>query len=105
MPTNTPSVVVDLTTGQTTTRPLTAAEQAEYDARQTAAAAEATVEAQRQTDRTTARNAVLTIINSAVGVRFQDTTQAQKLALIAALLYKAGALDKDLIVQPPASWL
>lgn len=97
--------IVDAATGQTTTRDLTPAEQAEYDARQTSAAAEATAEMQRQADRTTARNAVLTLIQGAVGKRFQDTTQAEKLAMVAALLFQAGALDKDLIVRPPADWL
>lgn len=97
--------VVDCATGQATTPDLTAEELAALDFLRTQAEAETTVEQQRQADRTTARNAVLTIIVSAVGVRFQDTTQAQKMALIAALLYKAGALDKDLIVRPPADWL
>lgn len=97
--------IIDTTTGQTTIRDLTPAEQAEYDARQTARAAELAAETQVQADRTTARNAVLALINSAVGKDFRVTTQAEKLALIAALLLKAGALDKDLIVQPPAGWL
>lgn len=56
-------------------------------------------------DDLTARNAVITLVQSTVGITWTNLTTAQKQALIVALLYRAGALDKSLTVQPLADWL
>lgn len=66
-----------------------------YDARQ----------AQRQADAAALRQKVLTLAGSAVGIAVDQLTAAQVRALIACLLFEAGALDKSGIVQPLGTWL
>lgn len=56
-------------------------------------------------DDATARAAVITLIESCVGLTWQNLTAAQKQSMIVALLYKLHALDKTLTVQPLADWL
>lgn len=99
------ALVYDIGAGEKVTRDLTAGEQANYDALQTITVAQIAAETQATADRSTARNAVANIIQDAVGVAWTSLTNAQKQAIIVALLYKAGALDKDLKVQPLATWL
>lgn len=60
---------------------------------------------QAAADDLTARNAVITLVQSTVGITWANLTTAQKQALIVALLYRAGALDKNAAVQPLAGWL
>jgi phage major head subunit gpT-like protein len=60
---------------------------------------------QAAADDLTARTAVASLVQSTVGITWQNLTAAQKQALIVALLYRAGALDKNLTVQPLAGWL
>lgn len=97
--------VTDATSGQETTVPLTPEEQAAYAALQAATAADLAAAAQAAADDQTARTAAAALVQSCVGVTWQNLTTAQKQALIVALLYRAGALDKTLTVQPLASWL
>lgn len=52
-----------------------------------------------------ARNGVVTVAQSAVGVGLGALTAQQQRALLACLLYKAGALDENLTVQPLEEWL
>jgi hypothetical protein len=99
------SATIDLSSKTTSTAPLSDAEQAAYTVAQAAAAAAQMAAAQAAADDQTARSAVATIVQSCVGVTWQNLTTAQKQALIVALLYRAGALDKNLTVQPLASWL
>jgi hypothetical protein len=68
---------------------------AAYDAR----------EQQRARDAAQLRSKVLTTAQSAAGVRIDDLTAAQVRALLACLLYQAGALDTAGVVQPLAAWL
>ncbi len=52
------------------------------------------------------RSAIVQAVQSCVGVRLADLTQAQRLALIAALLFRAGAVDRTtLAIRPLAEWL
>lgn len=54
----------------------------------------------------TARNAIITTANSAVGVKLVDLTAAQIKALMACLLYAAGGVDiKTMAVRPLSEWL
>ncbi len=58
------------------------------------------------TPSTALHDALVAALTSSVGVALTSLTQAQRLALIAGLLYKAGAIDKQtLVVRPLASWL
>ena len=55
---------------------------------------------------TALHDALVTALTSAVGVALTTLTQAQRLALVAGLLYKAGAIDKQtLAVKPLSTWL
>jgi hypothetical protein len=98
-------ILVDCVARTTVLADLTSTEQAAYDALQTAAAAQSAIEQQAAADDLTARNAAAALVQSCVGVTWQNLAVAQKQALIVALLYKAGALDKSLTVQPLATWL
>jgi hypothetical protein len=52
------------------------------------------------------RVAVINAAQSAVGVNIATLTQAQRLALVTCLLYKAGAVDPTtLVVKPLSQWL
>ena len=51
------------------------------------------------------RSRVLALAQSAVGVALNDLTAAQQRALIAVLLWKAGALTPDLKVRALSEWL
>lgn len=58
------------------------------------------------TPSTALHDALVTALTSAVGVTLTTLTQAQRLALVAGLLYKAGAIDKQtLAVKPLNTWL
>ena len=51
------------------------------------------------------RQAILTIAQSAVGVRADLLTAVQLRALFAIVLWQAGALKNDLTVRPLAEWV
>ncbi len=42
---------------------------------------------------------------SAVGVALTDLTQTQKEALLAVLLWRAGAIDRDATIKPFSEWV
>lgn len=67
---------------------------ATYDAAQT----------QRDADAQALRQKVVTVARSAVGQTIDTLTAAQVRALVAVLLWKAGALTKDGAVKPLGSW-
>lgn len=92
------SLIVDVSTGQVSTRPETAAEAAEKTGW-------AAAQQQATADEQTRRSAVAQAVQALVGVRWQDMTANQKQTLIVALLYKAGAIDKTLTVRPLSEWL
>ena len=65
-------------------------------------------EAEEEADRQAAvalRQQILTRAQSAVGVRLDDLTAGQRNALVALLLWQAGALAPDLTVRPLGSWV
>lgn len=62
-------------------------------------------ETTRQQEAATLKQQVLTLAQSAVGVRIDQLTAAQVRALQAILLWKEGALDKDGVVRPLAEWV
>lgn len=76
--------------------------QAEIDA---AIASRQAAEQQAKTDAIALRQKILTVAQSAVGQSIDVLTAAQVRALVACLLYRAGALDKAGIVQPLGEWL
>jgi hypothetical protein len=52
------------------------------------------------------KNQILTMAQSAVGVRLQDLTNAQIKALMAALLFQAGGIAPATVtVRPLAEWM
>jgi hypothetical protein len=51
------------------------------------------------------RQQVLATLQSAVGVRFTDLTNAQLRAIVEALAWQAGALKPDTTVRSPADWI
>lgn len=75
---------------------------AQIDAAITAAKAAAQ---QAETDAVALKQAVQNLAQSAVGVVIDQLTAAQRNALIACLLWKAGAIDKDMKIRPLAQWL
>lgn len=52
-----------------------------------------------------ARRVVVQVVSGAVGVAWPDLTAAQRQALIVALLFKAGALDRQARVRQLSDWL
>jgi hypothetical protein len=55
---------------------------------------------------TAPRDQLTALLNSTVGVSLQSLTNAQRLALVAGLLYKAGAIDRaTLTIRPLNTWL
>jgi hypothetical protein len=60
---------------------------------------------QERTDAAALRTQVLTVAQSAVGVAADQLTAVQLRALFMVVLWKAGALNKNGIVQPLASWV
>lgn len=55
---------------------------------------------------TTLHDALVTALTSSVGVSIAALSQAQRLALVAGLLYKAGAIDRStLVIKPLSTWL
>jgi hypothetical protein len=77
--------------------------QAEVDA---AIAARAAAAVQAQADATALRQQVLGIAQGTVGMRIDATfTAAQLKALLAILLWKAGALDRTGAIRPLADWI
>ena len=91
-------LIIDCATGETTRAPVTAADLA---AQQAAADAQA----QATSDEQTRRSAVVSQLQSLVGLQWVNLTAGQKQTLIVALLYKVGALDKTLTVRPIGDWL
>jgi len=79
-----------------------AAVQAVVDAHNVAALDAAAARA--VTDAASARTKAVAVATTAVGVNVAALTQAQALALIAVLLYKAGALNADGTVRPLTAW-
>lgn len=71
----------------------------------TAIAAAKAAAQQAVTDAASLKQAIINQAQSAVGVLLTDLTAAQRNALVACLLWKAGALDKTLKIKPLASWL
>jgi hypothetical protein len=61
-------------------------------------------QAQRDTEAAALRQQIITLAQSAVGVRIDNLTAAQVRALVAILLWKGGALDKDGNVRPLGQW-
>lgn len=98
-------IIVDVASGKQTTRTLSAQEQAEYDAQVAAEALRQQQETTRQADRQAARDLVLPIAQPAVGARFDALTTAQLRALLAILLWDAGALDKAGMVRDLTLWV
>ena len=72
---------------------------------QTASDAYDAQQAQLAADATALRQHVINLAQSAVGVAIDNLTAAQIKALFAVILWKAGALDKNGIVQPLATWV
>jgi hypothetical protein len=68
-------------------------------------AARLAAENARAADAAALRQKVMTVALSAVGQSIDTLTAQQVRALIAVLLYKAGALDAAGVVQPLAAWL
>jgi hypothetical protein len=62
-------------------------------------------QADAQTAATNLRNQIITIAQSAVGVRVDQLTAAQVRALNAIELWQKGALNNDLTVKPLAQWV
>jgi hypothetical protein len=60
---------------------------------------------QAQSDALALRQRIVTLAQSAVGVSIDALTAAQRNALIACMLYKAGGIDKDGVVKPLNTWL
>lgn len=61
-------------------------------------------EQQRQQEAAQLRQQVITLAQSAVGVRIDALTAAQVRALVAILLHKAGALNPDGTVRALGQW-
>lgn len=61
--------------------------------------------AQADSDAAALRTRVRTVAQSAVGVLITDLTAAQVRSLLAVLLWKGGALDKDGRIRPLADWV
>ena len=91
-------VVLDLSTGESSTVAPTPEEQAASDAN--AAALVATI-----ADEGTKRSAVVNVAQSAVGINITALTATQVRGLVAVLLFRAGAIDKAGVVLPLNQWL
>lgn len=70
-----------------------------------AIAARDAAEQQARADALALRQRIVTLAQSAVGQSIDTLTAAQVRALVACLLYKAGAIDKAGVVQPLGAWL
>lgn len=70
-----------------------------------ALAAQQQQDQQARTDAAQLRQQVLTLANSAAGVRVDALTAPQVRALVSLLLWQAGALNKDGTVRPLADWI
>lgn len=70
-----------------------------------AVAAREAARQQASADAATLRQQVLTIAQSAVGIRADLLTAAQLRALFVVMLWKEGALDNALIVRPLTQWV
>lgn len=62
-------------------------------------------EDQRATDTAALRTHILTLAQSAVGQSIDTLTAGQVRALVACLIYKAGAIDTAGVVRPLGAWL
>jgi hypothetical protein len=61
--------------------------------------------AQDTADASALRTRVRTLAQSAVGIQFDQLSGAQVRALIAILLHKQGAIDKNGAIRPLADWV
>lgn len=92
-------VTVDVAGGTISSRLLTADEVAQREANT------AIVHAQ-EAARVAFHEQIVTLAQSAVGVRLQDLTQAHNEALVAVLLYKAGGVDSTTLqILPLDRWV
>jgi hypothetical protein len=62
-------------------------------------------EAQRKAEAQALRSQIVTLAQSAVGVRVDLLTAAQVRALVAILLWKGGALSNAGVVRPLGEWV
>ncbi len=76
--------------------------QVEIDA---ALTAQAIAEQQARTDAAQLRQQILTTLQGALGVPFVNLSTIQLKAVVAALAWRAGALNKDTTLRPPADWI
>lgn len=76
--------------------------QQEIDA---AIAAQDAARVQALADAAQLRQQIITLAQSAVGVRVDALTAAQVRALFAIVLWQEGALDKNGVVRPLADWI
>lgn len=70
-----------------------------------AIAARETATLQAAADAAALRQQILQAAQSTVGVVIDQLTAQQRNALVALLLYKAGAIDKDLKIKPLTEWV
>ena len=62
-------------------------------------------ETAQKADAATLRQGILSAAQAAVGVPYLGVTNAMLKALLWVLLWKAGALNKDLTVKPLGEWV
>ncbi len=98
------AIIIDGATGTTTTRALTPEELAQRTLDQQREAVRQATEDAETVAQSQVRQAVLTLAQSAVGVRFDQLTAAQVRVLFAIVLRQAGALNADGTVRPLAGW-
>lgn len=90
--------------GEPALEDLNPAEEAEREQRIAAAAAEKAAAEKAETDDNSVRDAVRATAASAEGLALTALTAAQVKSLLAVLLWKAGAVDKNGVVKPLAEW-
>ncbi len=72
---------------------------------QTASDAYDAQQAQASADAAALRTRIVNLAQSSVGIAVDQLTAAQVRALFAIILWKAGALNRDGIVQPLNTWI
>ncbi len=60
---------------------------------------------QAQADAVALRAQIVTTLQGAAGVTFANLTLVQLKAVVAAMAWKAGALNRDTTLKPPGDWL
>lgn len=96
---------IDCGTGVARTVPLTPEEIAQRTAWGAGRAAERDADAISTTERSAARARVVQVAQGTVGVHLDRLTATQVRALLAVLLWEAGALNGDGTVRSPAQWI